>query len=60
MLGFAAVTVRLIEGASVIYGGSVPSDEFFGVLFTLYLLGAALLVLFRLGEWLTLRNRQGR
>ena len=27
------------------------SDELFGVLFTLYLLGAALLILFRLAVW---------
>lgn len=110
-LGFIAVTVRLTEGMSIFFGGSValqaialiltltlaqaslalaydrsddppplrlvtlgtvvvilglgvlgalvaafdsfrPSDEIFGVLFTLYLLGAALLVLFRLAEWL--------
>lgn len=111
VLGFIAVTVRLIEGFSIFLGGSVtlqaiafvltltlaqaslalaydrsddplplrlvtlgtvviilalgvlgalvaafdrfrPSDEIFGVLFTLYLLGAALLVLFRLTQWL--------
>ncbi|HEY2479225.1 MAG TPA: hypothetical protein VGI17_10900 [Solirubrobacterales bacterium] len=109
ILGFVAVTVRLLEGLSIFYGGSAElqaialaltltmaqaslalacdrsddplmlrlvtlgtvvvilglgvlgaleaafdslrlSDEFFGVLFTLYLLGAALLILFRLGE----------
>ncbi|HXF31147.1 MAG TPA: hypothetical protein VN522_06470 [Solirubrobacterales bacterium] len=111
MLGFVAVTVRLIEGMSTFYGDSPelqvialvltltlaqaslalaydrsddplalrlvtlvtvvvilglgvlgalvaafdsfrPSVEIFGVLFTLFLLGAALLVLFRLTDWL--------
>lgn len=37
-----------------------PSDEIFGVLFTLYLLGAALLVLFRLTEWLFRVRREAR
>jgi hypothetical protein len=119
MLGFAAVTVRIIEGFSIFSGGSVvpqaiavfltltlaqaslalafdrsddplplrlvtlgtvvvilglgvlgalevavdsfrPSDEFFGVLFTLYLLGAALLVLYRLAEWLWLLGQAAR
>jgi hypothetical protein len=112
MLGFVAVAVRVIEGLSVFFGGSValqlialvltlalaqaslalaydrsedpppvrlvtlgtivlilalgvlgalvaafdsfrPSDKIFGVLFTLYLLGVALLVLFRVTEWLS-------
>jgi hypothetical protein len=54
-LGMVVIILGLgVLGALVAaFDGFRPSDELFGVLFTLYLLGAALLVLFRVTEWVS-------